>query len=413
MDGPSLVTHEDRVGNWPIELCYHIENCLGHRMSEAADTDYIDFHDLMKERAKAKAHREHEAVSLEERVCDIFRRSYGEGNTGLTKCLFCPREGPALGMVDERVVHAIKNGDLESLRAFLDHPTKDRNKGYLEGGCSANSLSWSGFPLITLAVLHSQQACIDILLDYGADVNKRSWWNDGLPLDYIIPYWAGNTHFTGADILWVMLTSEARFTYMNAFNSLCAIPERMHALRAAVAHGTNLRALRGNDGMTVLQAVYKDFVYFEDIVEYVEEAVPDLMYLKDLRGRSVMWYVACSGNGEKAREILTMHRAIQVEGWEKEMFVASIATGNVYAAKYCLENENFPIKEFHENCEFKDSPLGMALLGGHGGIMRLLLNHPEFIVPEASKRDALEYASTDVWAYQYINRLRRLRTEDA
>ncbi|PWY88215.1 ankyrin [Aspergillus heteromorphus CBS 117.55] len=364
--------HGDGIGDYPIELCLHIEECMCHSCA-----DYVKLNDetSFSRFLQVDAMTTSEAFGLEgtlnlnyaiqEQFIMEYRDRDELKDQPKPRCLFEPDP-------TERVPRAIVDGDVETLRQEL------------ERGVDPNKLTSSGIRLLSLAVVHLQVECVKLLLEYSADPNSRGYWRDARPLDYVIPFFIVETDFMQAAIIEFLINSGATFTYANVFHTICRM-ERLDLMVQAVRNGTPLETIRCSENATLLHraSIFPCRLGQPFIVNYILQQAPGLLNVKDKKGRTALHYALLGGNKQMPQFLLRSPvDAMAVDKNNESALHIAVRRLRHADVVALLNRPGVDIATLHMKGLPAFSPLCSALASGDARLIRIMLAHPRMAISE-------------------------------
>ncbi|PYH87389.1 hypothetical protein BO71DRAFT_341152 [Aspergillus ellipticus CBS 707.79] len=327
----------------------------------------------------------------------MYRNKYIQTSAQARQCLLEPIQDTT--SQSDWAVQAIKNGDHIELNFLFNKPV----------GIYPRGPTISGIPLLSLAVAHSRTGCVGALLDAHADPNEKGWWHDAQPLDYVTPIFMSKGDASRETILEGLIKRGGYFTHMNAFDGLCDMGEEgVELLKQAVTNGTILPHLRSSNGITVLHRAAEHFPHAEEVHDYLVREFPELIDVKDVLDRSVLYYSVLGGNERLSGRYLETPNIIDEELHRDEIMELVILHNQLRLARVLLYHPQFRIFPGHATRPFSETPLGWALMYGTKRMASTVIGHEMMRITEPVREEALQYIESNDFPGEWLNRVRHI-----
>ncbi|PYI11766.1 ankyrin [Aspergillus sclerotiicarbonarius CBS 121057] len=369
---PLFREHTTGIGDWPLELCLHIEQCLHRPLSTLVDLGQdMAFFRLLK--VEAMKEQDPKAIEDLETEPAFYKHEYSKGIA--QRCMFEP-------LKVENIPPIVKYGITKELEYML------------QTSLEPTFVSDTGVPLLSLAVVHLQLDCVKLLLKYKADPNQIGFWRKAYPLDYVLPHHLQDSYATQCAIIEVVIQAGGRFTFASAIDIIC-LENRLDLLQQAVRNETDIRGLRFAHDATVLHRAALKISGGPEIIDYIIEQAPELLNMTDTLGHTALHYALQNTNRDVVKYLLRFPIDLSVvDSFHESALSVAIWSNRVGAVDGMMGRHDLDMLQLHQDIPFDKTPLGRAITTRNEGLLDLLLNYPRMRVPESTRDLALALTRT-------------------
>ncbi|KAI3013062.1 hypothetical protein CBS147346_65 [Aspergillus niger] len=376
---------QERPRVWPPELLNHIEHCLGLPVRQALSIiDWKDFFSSVK--WEANRYRDNNCTPGQLLEMSIYEKAAHQYRIG-----FCDLEEPTCifepthpgGVVDQ-----IKNGDVQGLKRRLDE------------GLDADGYNLAGIPLLSLAVVHMQPGCVELLLTYCASPKTRGYWLVAEPLDYVMPAPLSDSFGHQDAIIRMLINAGSSFSYFNVLDSIF-LSDSLDLLRKVVQQPPGLFANWPNSGYEmILLRVARYGKGCVEIADLIVTMVPEVLEVKTTLGDTALHFALFNIEAESMVKNLLRFRIdlLALNATNVSALAIAVRKGLVGAVEAMLSRQYIDLLQLHEVIPFSETPLGQAIETRNEYLMHLLLTDRCMCLTERAQNAALDLAR--VWGYE-------------
>ncbi|PWY94645.1 ankyrin [Aspergillus sclerotioniger CBS 115572] len=362
---PLFRGHTAAIGDWPLELCLHMEECLGVSVKQfVLLRSDMSFYRLLQVEAILSEDRALVGFPLE-----IYRCRYIGGRA--SRCLFEP-------CTSEAAPRLMRDGNCKGLQHLLDN------------GMDPCVYSTSEIPLLALAVAHMQLECVRLLLHYQANPNQTGYWRDARPLDYVLPHCLSDSYPTQSTIIEVLIEAGGTFTFANVIDTIC-VDNRLDLLHQAVCNGTKIRDLSFAYGATALHRAALNVRGGPEIIDYILEQAPELLNARNTAGHTALQYALWNPNRIVAMHLLRYPIDLYALDVTKESaLTTAIGYNRMDIVDAIMGRKDLDMLQLHRDIPFHQTPLGRAITTRNEELLDFLLSYPRMHVPKSARDLALD-----------------------
>lgn len=366
----------DNFRDYPIELLFHLEQCLRLPVREALNLqDVPDFFEIMKDNAKKDlgdpfpfnrtqpiGNYEDTALAYRKSICDLE----------VPTCLFEPT-------CSGGVVDMIKKGDVQGLEKRLQE------------GLLPNGLSIAGFSLLSLAVVHMQVKCVELLLRYAASPSLNGYWFAARPLDYIMPAPLSYSCRDHKAIIQMLVNAGSSFSYTNVLDSIFLYDD-IDLLQRVLDEPPGLLANWPRSGFEfILHRLARHGKGCDEIIDLIASRAPEAARQITAMGCTPLHYAVRNKNDvNMVKKLLRLPIYLSALDCNQISALAlAVGENHVEAVKAMIGHPDINLLQLHEVWDFNMTPLGQAMGQRNHTLMIMLLTHPRMCLTKSARDAAL------------------------
>ncbi|KAH8428195.1 uncharacterized protein LDX57_005900 [Aspergillus melleus] len=215
----------------------------------------------------------------------------------------------------------------------------DALKGFLDAGVSPDSYTISGHRMLSVAIMHDQVDCANLLLQYQANPRLPDLTGN-IDVECRVPFYhAAASCGMGGEVIYSLIEVGVKIPSMNVFRLIRNRPDALDILSYAVEYGTDLGSLTGRDGSTILHNAIYDWMEFypfvqedgrrvskplvgdPELIEYIVINYPELIDEQNLIGQTALHKALCytKNNPGIAEQLIELECAVGIpDGWGRQ-----------------------------------------------------------------------------------------------
>ncbi|PLB55055.1 ankyrin [Aspergillus steynii IBT 23096] len=309
------------------------------------------------------------------------------------------------------MAEAIMSGRVDALQGFLDVDV------------SPDSYTIDGRRMLSVAILHDQVDCAELLLQYYANP-RRPDLTGNINVECRVPFYhAAASCGRGGEVIYSLLEAGVKITSMNVFRLIRNRPDALDILVSAVEHGTDLGSLTGHDGSTVLHNVIYDWIELypvvqEDglrvstplvgdpgLIDYIVTSYPDLLDEQNLIGQTALHRALCysKNNPGIAEQLIEMGCAVGIpDEWGRQELhyaVQQLQCNGDIVRVLCSRPE-VDVNAVANIIPYgRVDPLRMAVYDGNYEMANVLLEDSRVLVHPECREFVRSLAQGDQWIH--------------
>ncbi|KAI9040962.1 ankyrin repeat domain-containing protein [Aspergillus affinis] len=309
----------------------------------------------------------------------------------------------------EPMVQAIIDGRLDALKGFLD------------AGVSPDSYTISGHRMLSVAIVHDQVDCANLLLQYQANPRLPDLTGN-IDVECRVPFYhAAASCRMGGEFIYSLIEIGVKITSMNVFHLIRNRPDALDILAYAVEYGTDLGSLTGQDGSTILHNAIYDWMEFypfvqEDgrqvsrplvgdprLIEYIVINYPELIDEQNLIGQTALHRALCysKNNPGIAEQLIELECAVGISdewGRQELHYAVQQLQCNAEIVRALCRRSEVDVNAIADIIPYgRVEPLRMAVYDGNYEMANVLLEDPRVAIHQDCLEFVKSFANGDLW----------------
>lgn len=311
----------------------------------------------------------------------------------------------------EPMAQAIKDGRVDALQGFLD------------AHVSPDSYTIDGYRMLSVAIMHDQVDCAELLLQYHANPRRPDIMGN-LDVACRVPFYhAAASCGRGGEVIYWLLEAGIKITSMHIFRLIRNRPDALEILDYAVGFGTDLGSLSGHDGSTILHnALYdwtevypivqkdglrvsKPLVGDPGLIEYIVASYPDLLDEQNLIGQTALHRALCYSKNNPGIAELLLDMGCSVgnsDAWGRQELHYAVQQlhQNAEVVRTLCSRPEVDVNAIADIIPYgRVDPLRMAVYDGNYEMANVLLENPGVSIHPDCRDFVKSLANEDQWVH--------------
>ncbi|KAK1139684.1 hypothetical protein N8T08_000553 [Aspergillus melleus] len=296
-------------------------------------------------------------------------------------------------------------------------------KGFLDAGVSPDSYTISGHRMLSVAIMHDQVDCANLLLHYQANPRLPDLTGN-IDVECRVPFYhAAASCGMGGEVIYSLIEVGVKITSMNVFRLIRNRPDALDILSYAVEYGTDLGSLTGRDGSTILHNAIYDWMEFypfvqEDgrrvskplvgdpgLIEYIVINYPELIDEQNLIGQTALHKALCytKNNPGIAEKLMELECAVGISdewGRQELHYAVQQLQGDAEIVRALCRRSEVDVNAIANIIPYgRVEPLRMAVYDGNYEMANVLLEDPRVSIHQECLEFVKSLANGDSWTH--------------